>query len=74
MRIAGVYVFTNGVTMVFGEDGEQMPQFQGTLLEKKSAILNVSDESTEFHFAKWNGPSMRLSHDEFLRLTVDPMR
>jgi len=28
-KIKNVYIFANGMTMVFGHDGQQMPEYQG---------------------------------------------
>lgn len=32
-RITSVYSFTNGMTMVFDQNGKQMPEFQGLTAE-----------------------------------------
>ena len=37
-RICEVYNFTNGMTMVFDQRGQQMPQFQGRTTEVISKI------------------------------------
>jgi len=36
--IVAVYRFTNGMVMVFDENGKQVPEFQGRWEEKKEAI------------------------------------
>lgn len=37
-HIARVYVWQNGMAMVFDQDGEQMPEFQGPYVEVKDKI------------------------------------
>jgi hypothetical protein len=37
--IANVYVFVNGMAMVFDEDGRQMPEYQGRWLEVRDKVL-----------------------------------
>lgn len=36
--IAGVYVFPNGMVAVFDSAGKQVPELQGTWVEKRDAI------------------------------------
>ena len=37
--IAAVYVFANGMVMVFDAQGQQLPQYQGTWTERRDVIL-----------------------------------
>ncbi len=40
-RITNVYVWSNGMAMVFDQDGQQMPAFQGLYAEVKQKIAQA---------------------------------
>ena len=73
MTIVTVYAWTNGMVAVFDDHGQQVPDLQGRLSERKAMILESAGEDVLFHYARWGGEVMRLSRDEFLRLHVDPV-
>lgn len=45
---AHVYRFANGLVMVFGIDGQQMPRLQGRWSEKRDEIMRRASPSTKF--------------------------
>lgn len=48
--IKTAYLWANGMLMVFGEDGEQIPELQGPFdLERYQAIKDRATPDTEWH-------------------------
>jgi len=43
-EIAGVYLFHNGMMMVFGKNGRQMPELQGPYQETIEKLLKMKYE------------------------------
>jgi hypothetical protein len=80
--IEHVYRFANGLVMVFDEDGEQIPEYQGRWTEKREEILRDAQAWTEFYGAdfrekvcwpldpreEYPGDKERSSHYEFENL------
>ena len=55
--VANVYLWANGMLMVFGHDGEQIPDLQGRdNPERRQAILARSDHRTKFNGLGNDGP------------------
>lgn len=48
-KVSDVYVFKNGMAMVFDYQGEQIPQLQGRWSEKREEIESASDVRTRWH-------------------------
>lgn len=54
--IKDVIKWSNGMVMVFNENGEQMGQFQGKYEDVKERILkNDASKFTEYFYADWRG-------------------
>jgi hypothetical protein len=51
-RITNVYVFENGMCMVFDQNGKQMPEYQGEWVKVKDDILKVFDKE-RVQYGKW---------------------
>ncbi|MBA7610211.1 hypothetical protein ES703_17417 [subsurface metagenome] len=45
--------FQNGMVMVFDENGEQLPEYQGKYEEVKAKILARAPKSTRFFHGTW---------------------
>lgn len=60
MAIRNVYVWDNGMVMVFDENGQQMPDYQARIDEVWSEIERDKDSDTVFH-GRWpdRQPSLR---------------
>jgi hypothetical protein len=71
MTICNVYVFPNGMVMVFNEHGVQMPDYQGKVTDVKERILLAAVPETQFHFGVWNKGDVPLTRDDFRRLHVE---
>lgn len=54
-KVKDVFIFTNGNTMVMDVNGEQMPDYQGFILDIAPRLIEVCDKDTNFEFAKWKG-------------------
>ena len=53
-RISAVYVFQNGMAMVFDENGEQIAELSGKWKEKEDEIMKAIDKETEVRLnCKW---------------------
>lgn len=44
-----VYIFANGMAVVFDALGHQIPELEGRWAEVREKILAVADGQTEFH-------------------------
>ena len=51
-RITKVYVFGNGMVMVFDQNGQQMPDYQGRVEQVRDKIRSCYDG--EFVAAAWS--------------------
>ena len=65
--IKDVYLFTNGMLMVFGDDGQQIAELQGKLSdEKKQQIVAQFGDGTRITFARWKKGFFELTRSEFM--------
>jgi hypothetical protein len=66
--IKSVYLFTNRNCLVFDEDGQQMPEFQGGIscyrLNRKKAQI-VADKGQEFFLSRYQKWAQPISRREF---------
>lgn len=46
-------IFTNGLVMSFDEKGEQIPEYQGFILDIGDKLKVGCDEDTKWSFGKW---------------------
>lgn len=53
MTISIVHIYSNGMVLVFDEKGEQVTSLQGRFADKAETISQVSNEQTNFFFARW---------------------
>lgn len=56
-KINKVYVFTNGMCMVFDKDGEQIPEYQGRWEEVSDSILKDKPAEVTIQGGCWLGLS-----------------
>lgn len=52
-KIKEVLICTNGIVMVLDENGNQVPEYQGFILEKGSKLLEVCNPKTRWYFVSW---------------------
>ena len=52
MKITTVIKYSNGIVLVFDQNGEQMPDYQGRYSDVKDRILADAPESAEFRVSK----------------------
>ncbi len=69
--IAHVYVFTNGMAMVFDDQGQQMSQYQGPWSDKRQQILDASTPETKYELSQWDEWTRELSKDAISRLSIE---
>lgn len=53
MAIASVILWSNGNLMVFGDDGEQMPEWQGRAVDYLAAVLAEAPETARWLVGDW---------------------
>ncbi len=59
MTVSSAYLWANGMVMVFGEDGEQIPELQGKATpERVRAIQRRSTRDTEWIGFGEDGPAV----------------
>lgn len=51
--ITNVYIWDNGMVMVFDQVGQQMPDYQGHVDEVRSKIIADSPESAKLFVGRW---------------------
>ena len=53
--IQNIYIYKNGMTMVFDDKGEQFSKCQGFLFSRRVSdnIRKYADKNTRFYFADW---------------------
>ena len=56
-RIASVYLWQNGLVMVFDQYGEQMPAYQGRYIDVRALILRDAPAGAKFTGGTWREPS-----------------
>lgn len=60
-KVKDVFIFTNGNTMVMDESGEQLPEYQGFILDIAGKLMDVCDEETNFECKEFRtGHGVRL--------------
>lgn len=47
-------IWTNGIVMSFDEKGEQIPEYQGFILDIAEKLKVGCDENTKWSFGKWD--------------------
>lgn len=56
-RVSEVFVFANGMTAVFGDDGRQIPELQGPWSDElRKKIEAAADDETEWLVHKSQDP------------------
>lgn len=54
VTLEAVFVFQNKICMVFGSDGQQIPELQGHWPDKEQEIRALANDETKFYLdAKW---------------------
>jgi len=61
MKAKEVFIFTNGLTIIFDENGNQIPELQQGNIFDMRKILENSDINTKFHFSKFQEWSEELN-------------
>ena len=59
--IKNCIIFTNGVVMAFDEDGNQIPEYQGFILDVAEELKSHCNENTKWEFAEWGKWSMPIN-------------
>ena len=54
-KVKYVYIFTNGNTIVWNENGETMPEYEGFILDVAPKLIKVCDKDTNFMIANREG-------------------
>jgi len=57
--------FSNGMVMVFDENGEQMPEYQGRYEEVKDKILADAPQGARFFRAVWMVSGGEIPREEW---------
>lgn len=52
-KIKECTIWTNGMVSSFDEKGEQMPEYQGFILDIADKLKNGCDENTKWSLGKW---------------------
>lgn len=52
--IAKVIFWSNGIVMVFDEEGQQMPDYQGKKVDMLASILKDAPPSCQFQGGNWS--------------------
>lgn len=58
-------LFDNEMVMVFHENGEQIPEYQGRHSKVVTKIIQNSTDKTIFKFAKWGKYSVEVSKEQW---------
>lgn len=70
--IKEVFLFTNGMVMVFDDVGQQMSEYQGKFSEVKQKILDNSNinprNPTRFYICRWKHWQNEFTREEFASL------
>ena len=64
--IREIYLWANGVLMVFNEKGEQILKFQGRFMEKREKLRKEDLSKAKFFFGSWTGGIVPMTKEEFL--------
>jgi hypothetical protein len=60
-----IYLWSNGMVMVFDEMGDQLPDYQGPLAAVAAAILRDANWQTEFFEGHWGRSMQPITRSEF---------
>ena len=52
-KIKECIIWTNGMVSNFDEKGEQIPEYQGFILDIADKLKDNCDENTKWNFGKW---------------------
>ncbi len=64
--IARIYLWMNGQVMVFNEEGEQIPEYQGVHASVKEKILQDAPDSAQYLLCSWQDNMRKeLTREEF---------
>lgn len=63
--ISDVIKFQNGMVLVFDENGEQMPAYQGRYEEVKAKILADAPENAQFFHGVWRVSGDPIPREEW---------
>lgn len=63
--IRTVYLWANGMLMVFDDNGEQMPQYQGPMRSYLGPVLRDATPETEWRIGSWRHGAVEASRGEF---------
>lgn len=53
MKITQVTLWSNGMLMVFGDDGQQVPEYQGRAIEHLAPLLAAAPETCRWQIGDW---------------------
>ena len=65
VAIDKAYKWQNGMVMVFGEDGEQLPEYQGEYSNVKEIILRVAPATAKFYHGIWRNKIAPVSKESW---------
>ncbi len=70
--VKDVYLFTNGVLMVFEENGQQQVDLQGMMTDElKKKIMERVIDGTRITFARWKKGFFELTRAEFMAAKIE---
>jgi hypothetical protein len=52
-RIANIYLFSNGMVMVFDQDGRQIPEYQGPRERVLDLLKRVASDDAQWYEGTW---------------------
>lgn len=55
MKVKECYIFTNGMVAAFDEEGNQITECQGFILDVANKLKTYCDKDTKWGFCKWRG-------------------
>lgn len=65
MPIKLVTLWSSGMLMVFGEDGEQMVEYQGKAVEHLARVLAAAPITTDFQIGDWRNGVVETTRECF---------
>jgi len=63
--IKQIIQFSNGMVMVFDENGEQMPEYQGRRSEAIKKLSGTLLNNVEFSIGSWNSGTIPINKEQF---------
>lgn len=70
--IKDVYLFTNGMLLSFGDDGQQVNGLQGRLTDElKQKVAEEFRDGTRITFARWKRGFFELTREEFMATEIE---